>query len=830
MAGSERFFLRIPKGIRGQRGISILEQALVYPVLLGMVIAAVDISRILQGYSVLDQALRSTLRCVTPASGECHLADGVESEALFNVYQDDQPPRYRVQQHRYTAEAGWVVLPAHQLERLEATVIESVSYAEPVQSQVFGLDLFRPQGQVGYAIETSAFPRMDPGAGGVLEPRFLPEHGVAPRPVLSLISPAVSLRYRSSTSPGIRNQLSSRVRFTISPDMLYDSGASLPRAGERCFRASGSTGEADFTLPCDSLSRFEDRSVQQHIRAERRQLFGSDDSGREGAEYVFLVIDIRGHALTSEADSGAVALSVSQQGGRVRELGGRRLGASGTSNFVPRGAPPSSYRGSFLQRYPDEIREHQAIMVKTGVPVELEFTLKPDHAEVSQLEWSADRIEIYAPRYKGVLETAACGELASKERFRLAGNSACVGSRHPAGMPRLDTVVLPATPEQTLVEEICFSDSGGTAHEQLAARGINESGHYRHLGHRGSRSCPARQMTVPCAENRGSAHLMLAAGERSRRVCNDPEAARACGVPSGTETSFEGDICWMLGIRDIYPPQPLRWVQKDCSQQEPDRTMLPAEALGYPSLRLFSRPLQEDGEPLYTGGVDPEKFVSQHPHYQCPEIQTRKITIEPDLAVLKPESHFHATHALGAGFQDLLFHDAQVQFRNPARNLHPGVSFKAYEEVRTVVLNEEPGDPRQIFWLEPSESSERLIASRVGSNIVPEECLRPGARCRRELVQVLRQEGGSSKILAEAGHEAGYRAVQAAMPGIARECQQKDQSCVSLSLDDERDERGRIFTVEGELRVPLIMSPSPFVLSRVARGRWERDLISRPAG
>jgi hypothetical protein len=55
----------------GARGSTLLEQALTLPVLLGFIVAAVDLTSVLQTRSALEQGVKNALRCSYPVDGQC---------------------------------------------------------------------------------------------------------------------------------------------------------------------------------------------------------------------------------------------------------------------------------------------------------------------------------------------------------------------------------------------------------------------------------------------------------------------------------------------------------------------------------------------------------------------------------------------------------------------------------------------------------------------------------------------------------------------------------------------------------------------------------------
>src|SRR5262245_49801497 len=91
------------------RGFTLLEFALVLPIFVLFIMAAVDLSRMQQGYAVLDDGLRVALRCVYPANAECISAKPASVETRYDVFNRDA--RLRAEEFHYSADAAWLRRP-----------------------------------------------------------------------------------------------------------------------------------------------------------------------------------------------------------------------------------------------------------------------------------------------------------------------------------------------------------------------------------------------------------------------------------------------------------------------------------------------------------------------------------------------------------------------------------------------------------------------------------------------------------------------------------------------------------------------------------------------
>ncbi len=809
------------------RGSTILEQALVYPLLLGVVIGAVDISRIFQGYSVLDEGMRSALRCVSPANGACINAVPVSSNPFYDIYYNTTPTRYRVQQHKYLGEASWLTLPIQQVNRVQAAVVSTLNYQAEHYQYKYQLERFRPQGQVGFAVETQTFPYVTRDNVPFLSPRIQASANSSrlATATVRIGAPALTLRHVSAahSRPGYRSIPSARINFTI-PRSAVLTGAGTLEATEECFLAAG-TG-VDFTKKCQSNRHFSSTAGENHIRAALAQMNISQATSRsETDQYAFVLIDIRGNVSSSNGAQGKVNLRLSQPGGINRTLGGRIISGVGAMHFVPRGGPPALYDASVRDSYQQEVVNHQALLVKLGVEATLHFEIEADQASADLLEWRASEIAIYTPRFETRTESARCDKLISRAGFENDPSAHCPRSLHPAGMPRPASLVLASTPEQVLEENLCLAPQNLDANAELMARGIEEAQHYQRVAGPSAQACAYQPTTINCPENKGVTGLMLADFNVSKEVCASELAASVCPFPERTDFT---KACWKIAAKDISPAQAIRWVQESCTQTQPLASSLPAAITQYQEILLQSEPVPGEHQRLYTSAIAPPEYKATHAELNCDAVAIAEQSIGNNPSELKPESLFLRTSSLGSTFQEQLFKDAQRNFIAPEKNINPAAFFKATENVNSVLLDQPPTDPHQVYWVESAGATNwQLIATRVSDSYNPEQCLTHPELCRRELVSIVNNQTTESGYSPQRAAAIGYQAIEAAMPALTRACTASSKSCANLVVEEQSDETGKIFVARGELRVPLILSPKPYTISRVSQARWERDLIDK---
>ncbi len=797
-----------------QEGSTIIEQALVYPILLVIILGAADITRIFQAHAVLDQGLRSALRCLTPASGDCTEFAPRHSEDRFDVYRRLVAPTYRAQEFHYSATARWLGLPLHQIDRAQAAVIESVRYSRPQYQYQFHRELFRPHGSVFYALQTRAFPNVDLAPDGAFVPLVKESPSAVGEALPAVRVPVSDVWLRYSTDARESSRTRAEVSFTVSRESLFGGAADELRDGERCFLRRH--GVVDFSMPCDSAKLFPDRST-------KFAMIDSDFRSGGGPRFTYLMVDVRGMVRTRNGAEGAVELSVSQRiDGRMvsRRLGGRRLSGSGVSNFVPRGAPTGNYSRELLSRYGVEVEAHQAIAVAVGIPVTLTFTLISDYSNAQALEWRAREISIFTPQYRIESASVRCDQLISRADFELSPRDRCSRSSHAAGVPRLDTVVLAAEAESVEYRTLCATDTSSGL-SSLAEQGVMG---FVSSGVSAGAACGESRTTVACPENRGLPGISLVAENESRELCGLADANAICPLPAAVD---RGSACWKIVSKEVPVPESARWVQRSCLQDGPRAIDLPAELRHYPSLSISSSRLEGEFVALYTNGVEPQKFVDEHSEYRCAEIEEKIKSIDSAQSRLKPESLFFSNNALGANYREKLFSDAQRHFADASENLDSRAYFEAKEEVRSVLLKNPPKDSGQPYWIDESAPAQwEKIASSISEGVLPAICSRVNEVCRLELSsQSMPIPENVVPYSAATAQQRAFAAIDAALPGLTHGCTERSRGCATIAVADQYDSVGRMYRVTGEIRLPLIFSRELYILKRHAQGRWEGALL-----
>ena len=113
------------------RGYSLLEQAAVLPIVLGLILGAIDVNSTLQSYSGLKQAVNSALRCVYTVDGQCVTPSADARTRFFDYYLTTYDSTTFYPEHDYAAVAKHLRAPIEELRNFNAQILGQVSFQVP---------------------------------------------------------------------------------------------------------------------------------------------------------------------------------------------------------------------------------------------------------------------------------------------------------------------------------------------------------------------------------------------------------------------------------------------------------------------------------------------------------------------------------------------------------------------------------------------------------------------------------------------------------------------------------------------------------------------------
>ncbi|MCB0318768.1 MAG: pilus assembly protein, partial [Bdellovibrionales bacterium] len=457
------------------RGYTILEQAIILPILISFILAAVDINNAMHAYSVLEESTTAALRCAFTTDGKCIKANiSEDSQRNVDVWLiKEDSPRYYIPTYDYSGSARWLSLPTHSYSGFEAPIIDSINYE------------IRNEKALAYKTEYPASMRLDYWVK------------VAPMPFITGQATNAAFRYKNnqninythdaqinmgftlSTSSTNNSQSRSSSSIVINPvhqrynNMNNLSGTTAINANKSaamdCFEAkdtydknysiSHNAGNniSDFKRCSGANTAFDKLTIDEitsytnavlHVTGSAASMSGNNSTGSVQLQLIQeiplgsngkAINSVGQHALDAAKylkDSNQAAYyyqSTSSKRLIIHDLGGRALDGNmgSNANFVPRGADLGTNNLKQASQktlaYVDyktvknttggnykEFKLYQNIKLFYGIPTYLKFTIKKNSGN-QPVSWRATRARFYLPLYKQNSKTFSCNKLTNWE-------------------------------------------------------------------------------------------------------------------------------------------------------------------------------------------------------------------------------------------------------------------------------------------------------------------------------------------------------------------------------------------------------------------------------
>lgn len=809
-------------------GYSLLEQALVLPVILVTVLGAVDVNTVLHSYSTLKEGVHDALRCVYPTDGDCVFTTPDTRGRLFDWYRlqgDMQPPRGTLMD--YTGEARWVSLPVYSFQP-SARVLDQVFVdVEPSDTQARAVR--RPAiGTVNTNVRTASFPWI---SGSPSSPSFNFKNDRSHK-YPATISKDVSVNLSSSSRTG-------RARFTL--------------------RLPGQQGDPnqpalDPNRPCliSAVHNHRNRDPRHAPNFDQGCNFdyqgfpgrGPSDQQEVGA-YTFIVLHVKGNGgNSSRSEGGTVSLTIKQDLDgdgdfeTSRDLGGEAYTGPGTHNFFPRGAPLSYIADDTKYDGLDIVPEfllHRAIKVHYGKPARLVFEL----TDLSGTpEFNVTNITVYAPKYRSMEPAFTCNPGLNPTGVKPSEAAAETGcSVHVSPTKWLVPNQVDITDHSVnLSTEPPFSLGSCIEHAHhafgiLTSWGLiaedyelvpSDSSDCSDITYSGQ--CPAIGTGVP---GHTINYGVAAAAGSDGRIHSSGAAEQICpahlaSLPAGAVVT---GVSWSEQVSAVPNPASFEWTRDHCNRHHPERPEYPQALQAYPKV-ILGPSTQIGTTPSYTGESRPDDILAAE-YGNCAEIFVASRVLD-DQSGLPPESLFVGNEL------ELGEHCWESRLRDDATE-HGDLDPACYLEVARdyageIALDGEPTDACRVFRpgsFEPD--SELIVASDVPEGTVPSPCDQVEVLCQRRFAGFDPNVGDAGEIDYDfdyAVQRRGFELVQAALPKAELGC--NDQAfCTRLTVSGDLNDESLLLAA-GEIDVPLLLlgNSALTVKYRAHRTAEQRYLVS----
>lgn len=848
------------------RGVSLLENAVLLPLVLATVVGVIDLNTVLQGYTALHTGVDTALRCAYPVDGAC-----VSSEARLTTFDWFKLTRALrpdpVSTVDYAGTARLLLVPSYEIIPTVRVLDRGSAAAGPS-----GLTLtpaeYQASGETGVVILRAFLPGLE---------RALLTEGVSsdnPRLARMVYPGDKRGSYPPRLSVGVRG---SKVHRGLErSDDLYgytdyfrvpfpDFPANAAPSG-RCYLAQGYNRSNVGTTP-----QFESACGEEapngnpgNPRGENPRFAPSQFTPTSDEMYIALDID----GSNNRTGSGALKLTLEEYSGglsrpvrvAVRALGGQHFGNEG-ADFFPRGVPLEYIPSAWQDRV--EFNDYQAIRVRRD-PTEPQqsklYRLRFHLVEGNHVSWQATAVRVYTPVYATVRVRKPCAERV-RESERVLGSYSCnlaeitppyqVGMRNGSAMKSGESVTLGGA---ELHDELGqrFSDVLSEEEARRRLRPVSPWSAADYVVERTPGATPTVEWS--CPENSG-----VATPADSSGLLPATEAAVAlCPPPPGVPLSR---VSYSERVKSL---PPIEYEVSDCRVPRPGELgwALPEALASYPKLALGEpRLLRYTPRSTGTEAVrDPLELITS-PKFECADVRVRQVRFDRSSESADPRSR-----GIEGRVEDLfveadttsVFSGERPELQQGCRDLvlsadaaKLGAPFGVDRE-SFFVAEQKPVGRRPLAEIGVSEGMRRCIATGSTSEVVvareaiatalaagstPPLCVEDPAACER-VFHGFSSDGaqrtgqGVDIVLAQAK---GVEALQATYPRARTACNPTvDTECVRIEpLGSSAEADAPLIEFRAQMQVPLVSTalfgidrmPLSYVAGR--RKEWTHLVAAR---
>ena len=366
------------KKLSYQKGITLLEQAVVFMVGIPLVLGVLDVSNIVRVNSALQKGVKSTLRCLYPSDAECVSKQIPDYKPVYKIKKGINAPMWPINYYEYSGKASWLGLPRFKYSNPEITVLDKVHYEIPRFPAFYNEPIYDVDINLRYNLLAAKTPYLDTSISA-LKPKFV----------------------------FAKNYLKNYPAQIISINKIAGSNSK--------FNTIKPIGKAIFKVP-DALDLPCYRSKNLDTSSFHTPNFSSKCSLKE----VPVIIHITGNFpadVNAEGSKGTVLLKLTGKDFKINNapssiyynLGGRAFTYDSSNsleaNFVPRGVPPGYY--SHSHNY-TEFTKYFSIKLKPGNTYTLHFFLKRLNQTAKKTRWQGGKLKIFYPQFSSRKEVVKC--------------------------------------------------------------------------------------------------------------------------------------------------------------------------------------------------------------------------------------------------------------------------------------------------------------------------------------------------------------------------------------------------------------------------------------
>jgi hypothetical protein len=820
-------------------GHALLETALIIPVVLGLVLAAVDVNNFLRSYQAIQEGTRTALRCSYVVDGACIDVSAAPVLARYEAFIGSPETETSVDSYRFNFREKFIESPRLRATGFTARVFDNVRF----QYQYFahsGIRRWYPA--TGYIPQSdvpvqNGYPRVTVVSPETAYFNWQSSQGWNP---IAPVSSSGSALYPSNSSWTAIAEFDfpyDQPRFDYDPNLCVQStrfnvhGAAHAPGSASCtssgiVRNGNGVGELSANPPRNTIpvnerdKAFNDFHLQGVLHVTGSS--AKQNPGAAGAVVGKVLIRLREERRRNNGSG--VENRVVDLGGRQYEFSSSSTGAS----LYPRGAVGdiSAPEGA------EELRIHAGkIAVRPGSTYIVEARLDGEVSDA--VTWTPGNVRMYLPQVQTVTvpeQSFNCRDpLTPSQALRprtcrsnqgLRATSVTIHTSQPAANTQVlalqDSATAAIDFAAELAQQVLTLGMDPITPQELALDWQHQAQSVTSPVN--TRSCPANFGTAGLADTQVLANNSLALA-----ACPAPGPA-SIGLPDGAAlASGYSHGIGNLPIAVAASELPT-WPQVSCSDRNMPQQLTPALVAQYGTWRLNG--VAQSGRIAQRFGQeqDPDHLI-QTPQFSCPEFSVGLGGLRPNAQdqsslpasafVLNP--HFgpycedelvgtvrdHAITELGYESDAFLVVEQNYAFSSKLGDGQHSFP-SACTDIREVVLG--LNDPQS-------------LGEFLASELPPEACQAPGSHCNYSFLGVDPSDAPPFEILSATARQMGLSEMQAMNPSAQIDC--TGPNCFDLAVASIADGSDMIEAVAtGTIKSKLLLGKEIPVSYRET-ARWE---------
>jgi|GEM_PF-5295183 len=839
-------------------GYSLIEQAVMLPILLAIVLAAFDLNKALQSYTAVKEATNTALRCLYTVDGQCVQAQGDERIRYYDYYKTNGSVCEYCPQKDYSGQASYLRLPVFQFSDFRATVLGQVYFDDIGRRWEANKWLYATEAEPSYVLRWALFPYVTGSDPHQPVFRYLHQQHVSyPKASSNPAedSPRLSLQKCSGNNCVI--QVPRGQAGPDPDDPPYVTLATFrirPAAGlnstRPCYVSSPNdvpAGQAPNEITSANLSCHNAWPEGQNLHF---QLQGNE----ELTDRTFIVLWAKGSGSGTEINACAkVGIRLRHWNARLQrweidDLGGQvYTGPEIPAHFFPRGAPLRYVKNEF-ENY-EEFQKYQKIEILYNTDYELQFAIfRPEFScnnPRGRISWTLSDVVVYTPLYRMISagETPVVACQGAAPRSGIEPGFVCNPINYPAeaveGQARLHQPLTAVRLAPGSPRYVPKAYTEAHALQQLA-QVVPDPANYdltpRHtVTDVRINDCPPRgQSQGGGSPNYGVPETPQGDGF----IHNSANAAAICPAHASAEMAAWGvepqNIRWKDRAPESLPNQPVSWTKRECNWPPPPKSEFPGDLPLYAKLTWNGPSATGSYEALYTGPElpgnppddphDPEYLRSHDPRYSCAEFPAPGYITYDD-----PEGHDHTFFSGMVPNLDLcdwrsMLRELAVQHYGmpPMAYFHPIFSPGHHQGYCQAPFPE--FDPCSYWYVQEGQGG-ALVPVAGGpypEGTLPDECQEPGVHCLPRFNHFGAGAPGQVTYSPALAAEHGRRQLEALLPWISWQCQ--GPRCARIEIDAPSG--GGLITARSSVELPMnTLLGRTLTVTYTGRERWEGDLV-----